>query len=420
MAAATNSAAPEEARSSFLQRERVAFAAHRAALVRASTLRSRELAPRGTFLHGFLLPFSLIAAALRDANIRKTYLRVTAARLLALFALAALFVHRNPDEPKVSSGRPAVFVTLTPDEKTGEKHEAVKVDVPGVHVDFDPRNGKDKIEIAGQKVPVVISSAAPTEKASPRKREKTEKAEEEPAAPAPEPSRFTQLVRKATAEWALIVAILASLSAMEAFVVFLSRKYDDWLSFHVSGLTGIRPEDAEEPKPKLSFDVGWLVRKTLRRVRGYVVFAAGAPMFFPLLLVPHAGEWLFRIALAGWGWYWLGVVSAAKSAHAWADGEAAPAPAPVRVLNGTLPGHRVFVPVRTYGRLLARITRSVNAPASTFERSPAAFLGLAFARAVLALPGLYLLARPVIPVAAGRLCAESDPAARFWNDASII
>jgi hypothetical protein len=39
--------------------------------------------------------------------------------------------------------------------------------------------------------------------------------------------------------------------------------------------------------------------------------------------------------------------------------------------------------------------------------------GTADARAVLSLPGLYLLARPIIPVAAGRLCAESDPRDRF-------
>jgi hypothetical protein len=55
----------------------------------------------------------------------------------------------------------------------------------------------------------------------------------------------------------------------------------------------------------------------------------------------------------------------------------------------------------------------VNSAAATFERSPAAFLGLALARGVLALPGLYLLARPIVPVAAGRICAESDPGDRF-------
>ncbi|HEY8078950.1 MAG TPA: hypothetical protein VIF62_32685, partial [Labilithrix sp.] len=59
------------------------------------------------------------------------------------------------------------------------------------------------------------------------------------------------------------------------------------------------------------------------------------------------------------------------------------------------------------------LTRGVNPAAQTFERTPLPFLGLALARIVLSLPALYLLARPIVPVAAGRLCAEADPHDRF-------
>ena len=150
-----------------------------------------------------------------------------------------------------------------------------------------------------------------------------------------------------------------------------------------------------------------------RRFRGYVVFAAGLPALLPLRLVPTAGPYLFSIAATLWGWYWIGVFSAAKSAHAWADEERALSPAPIRTLNERVSPHFVFAPLRWYGRTWARITRSVNPAATTFERSPTAFLGLALARVVLSLPGLYLLARPIVPVAAGRLCAEADPTERF-------
>lgn len=144
-----------------------------------------------------------------------------------------------------------------------------------------------------------------------------------------------------------------------------------------------------------------------------MVFAAGVPALLPLRLVPEVGTWLFSIAATLWGWYWLGVFSAAKSAHAWADEEQALSPAPIRKLNERVSKGFVLGPVRWYGRAWAKITRGVNPAATTFERSPAAFLGLALARVVLALPGLYLLARPIVPVAAGRLCAEADPTDRF-------
>ncbi len=392
-----------------LAREREAFAAHRAAMGRDGALRDRDVAPRGTLLHGFLLPFSLVVAALRDPKLRRLTLRLAVVRFLALAVLASFAIHAKPPETAAKREQPrnAVLVTLEPDEKTGEKREKVKVDLPGVHVDIDPEHGKKDVIVGGKTIEV-------------RAKKRTKHAAHEDAAPRDEaahaapPGRLEVLVRKASADWAILVAVLGVLSALEAFLVFLSRKWDDQLSFHVSALSGVLPEDAEEPTPKLTFDLRWLVRKLLRRLRGYLVFAAGIPAFLPLVLVPSAGEWLFRLALTGWGWYWLGVFSASKSAHAWADGDAADAPTPIRALRDIDARARVFAPVRAYGRIWARLTRGVNPAASTFERSPAAFLGLALARAVLSLPGLYLLARPFIPVAAGRLAAEADPGERFW------
>lgn len=212
--------------------------------------------------------------------------------------------------------------------------------------------------------------------------------------------------------WTWLLAFLAVLSAAEGVVVFLSRRWDDWLSFHASRLATVLPEDETPKTPKIAVDFRWLYRKLKRRIRGYVVFAAGIPAVLPLQLVPVVGHWLFVVAVTLWGWYWFGVFSAAKSAHAWADEESAPAPGPIRTLR-RYSSHRLLGPIRWYGRIWTRMTQSVNPAAATFERTPAAFLGLALARVVLSLPGLYLLARPMVPVAAGRLCAEADPAGRF-------
>jgi hypothetical protein len=335
------------------------------------------------FLRGFVLPFSLIAATLRDPELRPPYLRLALLRglVVVLVGIVAVSGGRVRARDGHERGHIGVVVHHSPDDP---KPASVHVDLPGLKVDIDDKNEKDTVSVLGQSVPV--SSA--------------EKAAENAGG----------VVARS---WGWLLGLVTILSAAEAVVVFFTRRWDDWLSFHASRLVAIRPEDEAPKTPKLAIDVPWLYRKLKRRARGYVVFAAGLPALLPLRLIPTAGGWLFTIAATLWGWYWLGVFSAAKSAHAWADEEKALSPVPIRTLNERLSTHSVFAPLRWYGRAWAWITRSVNPASTTFERNPGAFLGLALARVVLALPGLYLLARPIVPVAAGRLCADVDPADRF-------
>ena len=379
-----------------IAREKLALAAHRAALG-GSALPAPSETPKGTFLHGFFLPFSLIAATLRDRELRAPYLRVVVARglvvvLVGIVAIAGGNVHARG---KKRGGEIGVVVHHSPSRS---KPSAVHVDLPGVKVDIDDKEENAAVSVLGQNVPV----RAP-ESATP----------EPPRAPPPPPGLALRAWNRMGESWAWLLALVTLLSATEGVVVFFSRRWDDWLSFHGSRLAAIRPEDDAPREPKLAFDLAWLYRKLKRRVRGYIVFGAGLPALLPLRLIPSVGVWLFTIAATLWGWYWLGVFSAAKSAHAWADEEQALSPVPIRALNDRLSTSAVFAPLRWYGRAWARITRGVNPAATTFERSPAAFLGLALARVILSLPGLYLLARPIVPVAAGRLCAEVDPADRF-------
>lgn len=389
-----------EQRISVIDREKVALAAHRAAL-QGLALPLPEQAPKGTFLHGFLLPFSLIAATLRDPELRAPYLRLLAVRGLIVVVVGIIAV-ANGDvrtRPGRKSGEVGVVVHRSPEG--GRPKEAVHVDLPGLKVDIDGDETKPpSVSVLGQPVPVSSADVAPKSQAT---------AASPPAPPGP----LLRLLDRIAQSWAWLLALVTLLSAAEAVVVFLSRRWDDWLSFHASRLAAIRPEDETPKEPKIAFDLGWLYRKMKRRMRGYIVFGAGLPALLPLRLIPAVGGWLFTIAATLWGWYWLGVFSAAKSAHAWADEERALSPAPIRTLNERLSTSVVFAPLRWYARAWARITRSVNPAATTFERSPAAFLGLALARVILSLPGLYLLARPIVPVAAGRLCAEVDPEDRF-------
>jgi hypothetical protein len=95
------------------------------------------------------------------------------------------------------------------------------------------------------------------------------------------------------------------------------------------------------------------------------------------------------------------------------DAGTAPPPRMIDGLRAFAPTRWWTAPLRGYARIWAALTRSFHSPAAFFERAPAAFLGLALARALLSLPGFYFLAKPIIPVAAGRLCAEADPMRRF-------
>ncbi|MBS2015452.1 MAG: hypothetical protein JST00_21365 [Deltaproteobacteria bacterium] len=405
-------------RPSRITREREALLAHRASLAGAEVPLEKPLA-RGTFLHGFFLPFSLVAATLRDPELRRPYLRVTAIRLavVAVIALLAFSGEKasSPPKPHLSSrvspsAGPHAGPRVVIDDK-GSGAKPLRVDIPGVHVDLDPKHGKEEVVVLGQHVPVV---AAKAEGDGAGTGAGAHDGEARPSAePAPAATFFGRAWATTKRSWAWLLALIAFLSGAEAVVVFLSRRYDDWLSFHASRLARIRPEDESPKERKIAFDLGWLWRKLKRRIRGYVVFGAGIPALLPLRLLPEVGPWVFNVALTLWAWYWLGVFTAAKSAHAWADEGTAPSPRPIRLLEDRVSKGFLVSPLRLYARAWAWITRSVNPAAATFERSPAAYLGLALARAILSLPGLYLLSRPLVPVAAGRICAESDPGERF-------
>ena len=401
-------------RSSVIERERNALAAHRAAL-RGSEIPPPHDAPKGTFVHGFCLPFSLIVATIRDGQLRGAYLRLALLRglLVVLAGVIAIAGGNISADRKQSPPSTGVVVRHSKDKK--KQSAPLHVNVPGLHVDIDPDKEQASVSVLGQPVPVQeIDDEAPKSPPPPPERAaEPAPPPHEDATPVAKPSLARRVWTRLGTSWRWLLALFAFLSAAEGVVVFFSRRWDDWLSFHASRLVAIVPEEATPKTPKIAVDLRWLYRKMKRRFRGYVVFAAGLPALLPLRLVPTAGPYLFSIAATLWGWYWIGVFSAAKSAHAWADEERALSPAPIRTLNERMSPHFVFGPLRWYGRTWARLTRGVNPAATTFERSPTAFLGLALARVVLSLPGLYLLARPIVPVAAGRLCAEADPAERF-------
>jgi len=386
-------------RRTLIARERGAFDAHRSVL-RGGALPTPEDSPRGTLLHGFLLPFSLILATLRDPELRAPYLRVVAVRL-GVLCVMTLVAFSGPGPKKESHRESGVKIAVAEGSS-----QPVKVDLPGFHVDVGRPEG-DEVRVLGQKIPVIHADH-----------------EVAPARELPPQILRTPLLERGwhalEAGWAWLLALVAFLSGAEGVIVFFSRRYDDWIGFEVSRLVAIAPEDETPKERKLTFELRWLYRKAVQRVRGWLVFAAGVPALAILRLVPSIGTALFSVGLAIWSCYWFGVFAASKSAHAWADGEAAPSPAPIRFVNERISPRWWGRPFRLYARPWARVTRNINPAAKTFEQYPLPFLGLALARVVLSFPGIYFLSRPILPIAAGRLCAEADPAGRFWRPAPLV
>lgn len=403
MASTTPFAALGQARS-IVERERLSVSAHRDA-VRGASFPPPKKAPPGTFLHGFLLPFSLIVATLRHRTLGASFLRLTVVRALCV-ALLSLVAFSGSDRAgtKHQPG-PVVKVIRTGKDSAqpaaAESSKGVHVHAPGVHVDLDRAQGQNKVVVLGREVPVIDDDNEPP----------TAKQDDGDSAEKTD-SRWA-FVKVLSSSWTWILWFIGVVSATEGVVIFFSRRWDDWLGFYASPLASVRPEDDEPKTPKLAIDIKWLIKKLKRRVRGYLVFAAGIPLIAVFQLLPTIGSALFSVGLMIWGWYWLGVFTAAKSAHAWVDDPDAPSPYLIRELRDRSVGRWWLSPVRLYARLWAWITKDMNSCALAFERNPAPFLGLSLARAILSLPGLYLLARPIIPIAAGRLCAESDPTDRF-------
>ena len=137
---------------SVLGREKVALAAHRAAL-RGSELPPPNEAPQGTFVHGFFLPFSLIAATLRDRELRGPYLRVVLMRglLVVLVGIVAVAGGNVRARGHKGDGKVGIVVHHSPDRA---KPASVHVDLPGLKVDIDDKEEKAAVSVLGQSVPV--------------------------------------------------------------------------------------------------------------------------------------------------------------------------------------------------------------------------------------------------------------------------
>jgi hypothetical protein len=213
---------------------------------------------------------------------------------------------------------------------------------------------------------------------------------------------------------ALLAAIYASLGIAQTAILALSRDFHDQLSRDLSLLVNVAPEDPPM-RPKVRLDIPWLRRKTKRRVRFFIGFLPGTVLITIVgwLVPPH--RTLTTVLTALWAAYWWMVMTAGQSARAWTPPETTQMPWYLRAwftLTNKVFLFRWGLP-RWWGRIWDRMARNFHGPAERVEEQPLEFAGLSLSRALVLIPVVKLLLRPVFPVSVAHLLVEHAATARL-------
>ena len=238
----------------------------------------------------------------------------------------------------------------------------------------------------------------------------------------------TAAVNGAQSTAAFVASLIGALALAEWGIIALAREHHDALSYDVSTLVGV-PAEEEIPQPRVRLNVNWLVTKFKRRVQGGLIlaFTVAPPAFLAVLVLSpvagalfglfHEEDWangvinvLPNVITAAGGAYWLGVFTMGKTAHAWRDENVAD-PFFLRFVERSVAR---FPRLLGWMTLYARLSRSVmglsRRPASVVEHAGWETFGFVVARIVVSVPGVYLMFRPLIPVAATVIIAARAPA----------
>ncbi len=204
-------------------------------------------------------------------------------------------------------------------------------------------------------------------------------------------------------------SLYGTLCIVEWCMIALTREYDDQISRRASLALGLEPEDPEA-NPKVRINLKWLKKKIQRRIRGYRVYFLALPLLAPLLVIPLPGNSLYSTLLTLWTLYWSIVFTAAKCGASWKDEQNAPDPWYITAyiqLTQRLGNPRLM---QGYGRWWKKHSQDMFSPCKAVSDHPWSMAGLALFRALCDFPGIYLFARPFLPVAAAYII-ESKQAA---------
>lgn len=229
------------------------------------------------------------------------------------------------------------------------------------------------------------------------------------------------------------LSLYATLVVTQWCVIALTRQFHDELSTRLARTVGVEPDDAVE-RPRLTFDAHWVFESLQRRVQAALVLVVSAlpPLLLLGVIVMGPTRWLsrhddgaarFLAVAAQWtiaqlpnalvlacSAYWFAVLAVGRSGHAWRDA-AAPSWSPLRWAEaGSARRPALYGPLRLWARAVARVMGVMNRPAAIVEHAPWETLGLALVQLAASVPGVRLLLRPLVPVAATVIIeAARDP-----------
>jgi hypothetical protein len=220
------------------------------------------------------------------------------------------------------------------------------------------------------------------------------------------------LVGRLGAMLALLTVIWASLATAQTVVLALSRDFHDVLSRELSLLVHVAPEDPPM-RPKVRLDLPWVRRKAKRRAWFVLGLLPGTVLIYLVTRFVPFQDKVFSVLMSLWAAYWWMVMTAAQSARAWSPPATTQRPWYLRAWFALT--ERVFLlrVFRWWGFVWERFARRFYGPSERVEEQPLEFAGLGFSRAVLLVPVLKLLFRPVFPVCAARLLVEHAATARL-------
>lgn len=218
------------------------------------------------------------------------------------------------------------------------------------------------------------------------------------------------------------LSFYATLVVSQWVVLALTRQFHDELSMRLARAVGVEPDEIVE-RPRLSLEPAWVFEGFRRKVQAALVLTASAAPALLLLgvivlgpsrwlarhddgalgLVALAAQWVLaqlpNAALLAISLYWLAVLAVGRSGHAWRDD--APAWSLLRWVEARSARHpALFGPLRLWARLVARPMGLMNRPAAVVDEVPWEATGLALVQLLTNIPGLRLLLRPLMPVAA--------------------
>jgi hypothetical protein len=197
---------------------------------------------------------------------------------------------------------------------------------------------------------------------------------------------------------AIIATIVSTLSVIEWIIIALSRQHHELLAAMCAATTGATWAPLTAP-PKIALDFAWLKKKLSRRIRGLLLFVSGIPPIALVYFAPRLGDKLYAVLTTAWGFYWISVFALANTEAAWTRVDArGPWFLRAAIALGKVPV--IGWPARLYVRIWWRVSRSVHPACTAFELAPYEAAGLAVARSICGLPGVYLFMRPVFGVAA--------------------